>query len=388
MKAVVLGCGLQGVAVAYDLLRWGQASHLLLVDSEAARLKAAARRLTRLLSLKSGILDTAVLDLRQEDSIVDALLSRDVVVSAVPYYLNLGAARAAVRARVHFCDLGGNTELVRQQLELHEQAQAAGIAVVPDCGLMPGMGTTLAMGAIDRVPRAETVRIFVGGLPQQPLPPLNYKLVFNIEGLTNEYDGPVYVLRDGTVQQAECLGELEVLEVQGVGTLEAFMTSGGTSTVPWSLEGKLKTLEEKTLRYPGHCQQIRLLRDLGFLSQQPVRLGRSRVVPREVFHAVVGPKISFPDVPDMVVLRVDCEGEQGGQPVILRKELIDRADPETGFSAMQRTTGFSAAIVAGLLARGSISPGAIPLELSVPADLFIEQLRKRGFDLREQWLRP
>jgi lysine 6-dehydrogenase len=384
MKAVVLGCGLQGVAAAYDLIRYGGAAQLRLVDVRPSLARAAAQRLRRLLPSAQSVITTAAVDLRDENRVAEIVAAHDVALSAVPYYLNLGIARACVAARVHFCDLGGNTDVVRQQLQLHEPARAAGIALVPDCGLMPGMGTTLAMSAIARVPHAHTVRIFVGGLPVRPIPPLNYKLVFSIEGLTNEYDGPVYLLRQGRVQQAECLGELEEIEVPGIGTLEAFLTSGGASTAPWSLEGTLQRFEEKTLRYPGHCQRIRLLRDLGFLSQEPVRVARTRVVPRALFHALVRPRIDFPDEPDFVVLRVDCAGEQAGKPVMLRQELIDRMDPETGFSAMQRTTGFAAAIVASLLARGHVAPGAVPLERSVPPGLFIEELGKRGFNLREE----
>ncbi len=386
MKAVVLGCGLQGIAATYDLLRHGEAAQLLLMDARASQLKAAAKLLTRVLPLHRDRVTIKVVDLRDEANLVTEIASYDVVLSAAPYYLNLGIARACLEAHVSMCDLGGNTDLVRQQLQLNEQAKASGITMVPDCGLMPGMGTTLGMAAVQRVSGAHTVRIFVGGIPQRPLPPLNYKLEFSIAGLTNEYDGPVHILRDGVVQEVECLAELEEIEVPEIGTLEAFLTSGGTSTAPWSLQGKLECFEEKTLRYPGHCQQIRLLRDLGFLSQKPVRIKRRRIVPREVFNALVAPRIDFPAEPDVVVLRVDCEGEQNGRRTMLRQELVDRADPKTGFSAMQRTTGFSAAIVAAMLARSEIAPGAVPLELAIPPDPFIQGLRRRGFDLRERWL--
>ncbi len=173
-------------------------------------------------------------------AVQQALAGHDVALSAVPYYFNLPLTRAAIAAGVSFCDLGGNTEIVRQQHALDAKRSAAGVGIVADCGMGPGMGNTLAVYAMSLLDQPQHVMIYDAGLPQEPEPPWNYLATFNIEGLINEYYGGMTVLRDGEIVHLPCFSELEMIHVPGVGHLEAFVVAGGVSTAPWTFRASCK----------------------------------------------------------------------------------------------------------------------------------------------------
>jgi lysine 6-dehydrogenase len=179
------------------------------------------------------------------------------------------------------------------------------------------------------------------------------------------------------------MDELEVIEFPPpVGRLESFTTGGGVSTMPWTFEGKLKTLQNKTVRYPGHFAQLRAFYDLGLWDTEAVRVANQTVVPRDLFHVLFEPLVTYPDDKDVVVIRVRAVGRKDGQPAEAVLDLMDFFDEETGFTAMERTTGWDAAIVAGMMARGQTPRGAIPVELSIPADLFVQELARRDIKVQ------
>ena len=382
-RYAVIGAGRQGKAAAYDMIRWGEAEQVLLTDYDLAAAKQVADLVNALLGV--GIAEAAQVDVTQADQVISALDGMDVLLSAVPYMHNFELTKLAIQAGVHMCDLGGNTDIVRQQHGLDSEAKSAGISVVPDCGLVPGMGMTLMVYAMELLDEASEVYMWDGGIPQNPHPPFDYMLTFNIEGLTNEYaESPIFI-RNGKLVRVETMTELETVEFpEPVGRLEAFVTGGGISTLPWTYEGKLKTMQNKTLRYPGHFDQLRAYYDLGLWGLEPIEVGGVPVVPREVFHALFEPKVNYPEDKDMVVLRVKSVGMKEGREAEAVIDLIDYQDEETGFTSMERTTGFSAAIVAGMMARGEIEVGAGGVETYVPARLFVEALRERGFSLDEK----
>ena len=198
--------------------------------------------------------------------------------SAIPYYYNGPMARAAVEAGCHFSDLGGNTEIVFEQKKLHEQALAKGVSVIPDCGLAPGMVNILAAEGIRRLDRAEQVKDLRRRAAPEPEPPLNYQIVYSLEGALDYYTTPSWVLRGGKPVQVDALSELEPVEFPApVGTLEAFHTGGGISTLPFAYEGKVDVMEYKTLRYPGHVAIMRPIRELGLLGIKPMEVkGQTR----------------------------------------------------------------------------------------------------------------
>jgi len=379
----VLGAGWQGTAAAYDLARYGEAQSLIIADRDSERAREAAARVNVL--LQHDLLQAQAVDVGDHAALLRLLRGVDAIVSAVPYRFNLAVARAAIEAGASMCDLGGNTALVWQELELDSAAKAAGVSLIPDCGLMPGMGNTLAVYAMSLMAKPQHVRIFVGGLPRHPRPPFNYLLTFNIAGLSNEYAGTATCLRHGEIVELPAFSELETVDfAPPVGRCEAFITTGGTSTCPWTFKGKLLTYEEKTVRYPGHCAAFKAFADLGLLQEDPIQVGDVSVVPREVFHALLEPKINFPEDEDIVVLRVLCSGQDAkGHKVEARLEVMDFYDKATGFRAMERTTGFPAAIVAYLMASGQTPRGAVPLELAVDGATFVAEWRRRGLPLTE-----
>jgi lysine 6-dehydrogenase len=378
----VLGAGRQGVAAAYDIVRFGDANSVVLADRDLDLAAAAAERVNRLTG--TMLASAAQVDVSDADQLIAFLRPIDALLSAVPYAFNGLVTRACIASKTHMCDLGGNTEMVWSQLALNAEAQAAGISIVPDCGLQPGMGNTLGIHAMTQMSRPQDVRIWVGGLAQDPRPPFSFLLTFNVEGLTNEYDETSIVLQDGVRVALPAFEGLEEIDFPApAGRCEAFLTTGGTSTCPWSLEGKLRTYVEKTVRYPGHMATFRAFRDLGLFGRQPVQAGGAVVAPRDLYHALLEPRIDFPEDPDLVVLRVRCDGEDNGRAKSVILDLIDFYDPETGFRAMERTTGWPAAIVAQLQARGLVHAGAVPLETAVPPGPFLAELRKRDFKLSE-----
>lgn len=389
-RYVVLGAGRQGVAGAYDLAVHGDAAGVTLADRDPARVADAVPRLQAL--APAVPIEGATLDAADTDALRRLLARHDAALSAMSYTVNLAVTRAAIAAACHINDLGGNTGVVREQLALDDAARAAGVSVVPDCGLAPGLGNVLVAYGLERFPEADTARVRCGGLPQAPKGPLDYMLVFSVEGLTNEYTGEAEVLRDGERQLVRTLTGLEELEFPPpVGPAEAFYTSGGISTLVEALGGRLRHLDYKTVRYPGHCERVRTLMELGYLDLAPVRVGEQVVVPRDLTHALWERALSYPGEPDLVVLRVDVEGP-GADPADredrrrLRLELIDRFDPQTGFNAMERTTAYPAAMVTILQAKGVVPPGVHPLLSAFPPGEYVAALAAHDLHLSEAWI--
>lgn len=380
-RYAVLGAGRQGTACAYDMIKFGEAESVLLADMSLDVARASASRVNDL--LRTDRAHAIQLDVTDRTALVAAVDGIDAFLSAVPYYFNLDIARAAVQARASMCDLGGNTDLVREQLKLDPHAREASISIIPDCGQVPGMGSTLMVYAMNLLDEAEEVFMWDGGLPQDPRPPFGYLLTFNIAGLTNEYAEPPVFLREGQPTLVPTMDELEEIEFPPpVGRLEAFTTGGGVSTLPWTFEGKLKTLQNKTVRYPGHFAQLRAFYDLGLWRADSIRVGDHDVVPRDVFHALFEPQVTFPEDRDVVVIRIRAVGRKDGQLTEVTLDLMDFYDEETGFTAMERTTGWDAAIVAGMMAREQIPRGAVPVELAVPPDRFVRELARRDIDVQ------
>jgi lysine 6-dehydrogenase len=379
----VLGAGRQGTAAAYDLARWGDADRVILADLELEVARRAAGRVNALLG--ADVAEPAQVDVADLEAVERLLMGTDTFLSAVPYFYNLELTKAAIGVGAHMCDLGGHTGIARQQHGFDSQARAAGISIVPNCGQVPGMGTSLMVYTMELLDEATDVYMWDGGLPQNPRPPFNYQLTFHIAGLTNEYAEPAVFIRQGNVVEVEPMTELEVVEFpEPIGPLEAFVTGGGLDTMPWTYEGCLRTLQNKTLRYPGHFAQLRAFYDLGLWDLTPIRVGDVEVVPRDVFHALFEPRVTFPDDEDVVIVRVRAVGKKEGRDAEAIVEMIDTFDEETGFTAMERGTGWSAAIVAEMVVRSETPHGAGGVEQMVPARPFVEALRQRGFNVTER----
>jgi lysine 6-dehydrogenase len=379
---VVLGSGRQTTASAYDLGMFGDAYKITLADADLARARSAADCVNRLLA--RPVAEALALNVRDESAVRRVLAGHDVALSGVPYFFNLGLTKIAISAGVSFCDLGGNTDIVRQQHALDADAKRAGVRIVPDCGMGPGMGNTLGVYAMSLLDQPEHVYLFDGGIPRDPQPPWNYLLSFNIEGLTNEYYGGITVLRGGRLIHVPCFAELELVDVPPFGRLEAFIVAGGVSTAPWTFQGKLKTYQLKILRYPGTFAQLKAFSDLGLYELDPIEVDGKPVVPRHVFHALFEPKVSAAVIDDVCIIRAHALGIKNDRETNAMVEVIDYYDRATGFTSMQRTTGWHLSIVASLMAQGQTPVGSVPLELAVPGDTFVREARRRGFNITER----
>ena len=381
----VLGGGRQGTAAAYDMAKFGDAKQVLIADISLGAAEKSAARVNKLIGKEVAV--AYQVDVTDHTRLTAFLSQVDSFLSAVPYWNNPGITRAAIEAKACMTDLGGNTDLVREQMKLSPQAREAGIAIIPDCGQVPGMASTLTAYAMSLLDETDEVMIWDGGNALHPRPPFNYILTFNIAGLTNEYYGVANFILDGKIVQVPTFREedYEIVEFPApIGKMEAFVAGGGTSTMPWTFEGKLKTLWNKTLRWPGHFAQWKAYIEAGFLEEQPIEVKGVQVSPRELLHTLLDPKLrAKPGEPDLVIVRVLAKGKKDGLKAQVLLDLIDRYDEKTGFTAMERTTGWDGSIKTILNAQGATPRGVNPAEVAVPGAVYVAELRRRGFWLGE-----
>ena len=375
MKIAVLGAGLMGRAAVYDLSRAEGVTAVGVFDIDEKLADEVAKK------YGNNIAIAAALDAGDIAAVTSVLKNYDAAISCVTYKFNPGLTKAAISAKCHLVDLGGNNDTVAEQLAMNDEAEKNDVIIIPDCGLAPGMVAVLCADAFTKFDKISSVKIRVGGLPQYPRPPLNYQMVFSAEGLINEYWEPCVILENGRKKTVEPMSEIEELEFETIGKLEAFYTSGGTSTLPDSYLNKIDFLDYKTIRYPGHCELFKTMLEIGLASREEIDVNGQKVIPRELFKTVLNKNLSF-DEPDLVLVRLTAEGTKNAGNHKVVYELIDRYDQETGLTAMMRSTSFPAAIVAWMAASGKISQrGCQPQELVVDSKVFIEELKKRGLDL-------
>lgn len=382
MKFMILGAGMQGRACAFDMLRQDGVTEVLLADASDAGLASAKR------FLKHKNARFAKADASKPEQVLRLAKGRDALVSCVPYFFNLGLAKAAVKNKVHFVDLGGSTPVVLKELALDKAAKKAGVGIVPDCGLGPGMTNIIGAAAIRDLDRADEVLIRDGGLPQKPRPPMNYLLTFSEHGLINEYVGKGLSLKDGRLIEVGGCSEVEALDVPGLGVCEAGHAAGGLSTMAMTFKGKVRYLDNKFIRYPGHMAVINAMNAMGFFDETPVKVGKGLVSPRALAAVLFRRHFDRPGEKDLVVIQVTAKGVKDGRSAKVVYDMMDRYDDAHQMTSMMRTTGFPAAIIARMLADGRIPPGAHRNETGVPAGEFFKEIAKRGFKLtrRFEWL--
>ena len=380
-KILVLGGGRMGFGAAFDLARNSEIEEITVADIDVARAQQVCD------GIGGGRLQARQIDVNDLGAVEDLMRGHDAVISCVVYRHNVDLARTAIRAGAHFCDLGGNNDVVAAELALDEDARAAGLNVIPDCGLAPGMVSVLAMHGLQRFPEADSLHIRVGGLPKDPQPPLDYQIVFSVEGLINEYVEAAKVVREGNLVTVESMTELEELDFPDpYGRMEAFQTSGGTSTLPQTLGARIRNLDYKTIRYPGHCEKFKTMLDLNLGSSDPVEIDGMSIAPRRLFGKLLVDNLPA-DGPDVVLVRLSFLGGDEGRRRELRYEIIDEYDEENGVSAMMRTTAFPASIIAQMMARGqTLEKGAIPQERAIDPEPFVRELERRNIRIREEMI--
>ncbi|HSG79088.1 MAG TPA: saccharopine dehydrogenase C-terminal domain-containing protein [Acidimicrobiia bacterium] len=357
---VVLGTGIVGEAAIWDLVRRGHDVRIADLDPDTVD------RVSERYAVEGDTVDVS-----DGASVRHLLDGADVVVSAVPYRFGQAVAEAAVATRTHYCDFGGNPSVVATQLRLGAAARDAEIAVVPDCGLAPGLANVLARadvgalgdGTVDRV----TLR--VGALPAEPVGALGYQLAFNPVGLINEYAEPCEILSGGHHTEVEPLTGIESISVPGIGELEAFHTAGGSSSLPRLLAGRVLDLDYKTLRYPGHGRIFAAMRELGLFDETPDPV--TGITPRDVLVNALARNLPSggPDVVIVVTEAVARDRRSGHL-------LIDRHDGR--FSALARTTAFPATALADVMGGGGIEPGARTMDDAIDAATLMPLLADVG----------
>lgn len=373
MKVIVLGAGKMARGLVHDFLSNRDITDIWIVDQSKDALKTIEEHFndSRINTTLAAADDYAILRPLFEQA--------GGAVSAVPYDFNFGLSQLAVDTATHFVDLGGNNSVVAKQFGLHDKAKNKGIGIIPDCGLAPGMVSIVTAHAINELARVDSVKIRVGGLPANPKPPLNYMLVFSVHGLINEYIEQAVIIEDGEIRTVPSMTDVEELEFpKPFGFLEAFYTSGGTSTLPQTFEGKIKHLDYKTIRYPGHAHIMKAMIDLGFTESTELQLDGHSLKTRDVFEKMLEKALTHED-DDVVLIRITAKGQKAGSNKMIQYQAIEYGDPASGLSAMMRTTAFPAAIVLQMLLSGQINDhGVLKQEISVPAMTFLEELDKRN----------
>lgn len=378
MKILVLGAGRMGHGAVYDLIHNSpEVEAVTVADFHLEKAEEIAKK------IGSAKVTPKQIDVSNISDVVALMKPNDSAISCVNYWYNIELSRTAIATNTNFCDLGGNNYIVDEQLALDNEAKNAGISIIPDCGLAPGMVSVLAMHGAKRFDEMHEIHIRVGGLPQNPKPPLDYQLVFSVEGLINEYIEVARVIRDGEITEIESMTELESLAFDDFPALEAFQTSGGTSTLPETFLGKLRELDYKTIRYAGHCDKFKTMIDLGLCSSEEILVDYQKINPRKVFGELLTKHLPA-DEPDYVLVRLQFVGKMGGETKNLRYDIVDKQDERTGLSAMMRTTAFPASIIAQMMAKGEVSErGAIPQEKAIDSDKFIAELARRNIVIKE-----
>ena len=378
MKVLVMGSGLMGRGAAHDLVKQDSVEQVICADIDLKCAEALAKEMgSKAIAEK--------VDAKKRAELVKVFSKVDSVVSAVSYTVNLLHTEVAIETGTHMCDLGGNKFVVEEQIGMSDLAKDAGITVVPDCGVAPGMVSVLARHGIEYLDRIESVKIRVGGLQQDPRPPLNYALIFSVEGLINEYVEPCEAIRDGKIVTEDPLVGFEELTFpEPFGKLEAFNTSGGTSTLPHTYLGKVNELDYKTIRYPGHGHKMWCMLKLGLMGSSEIDIDGKKIAPRRVLEKLLENNLP-PSGKDATLIRTTVEGWKGTESRIIEYQVVDLFDESTGLTSMMRTTSFPAALTALMMADGRITErGVLTPERCIPPDLFIEGLKERGIDIQQK----
>lgn len=377
MKVIVLGAGMMGRAIAYDLCKHSNFDSIAIADKDKKTISSAEKFLKDIDFLK--------LDIEKTNDVKKHFKEYDVAISAVPYKFNYTLAKTAIDTKTHFLDLGGNNDVVEKERSLHKEAKTNNITIIPDCGLAPGLVSVITRDIFDQMDSVEYVKLRVGGLPQNPVPPLNYQIVFSPYGLINEYVEDAMILDRGKIINKKSMTELETIDFpKPFGRMEAFLTSGGCSTLPYTYKNTIKYLDYKTIRYPGHCEKFKTILDLGFAEEKKVNLGDQKVAPRDLFVTLLTRYLPTSGK-DVVLLRALGKGKKDGKKIHLDYMMIDYCDNKNNITAMMRTTGYPTSIIAQMIERNIIKErGVFCCEEIVPCKPFFDELKKRNIQIKKK----
>ena len=379
MKIGVLGSGLMGKEVARDLVQSSGVTTVGLADLDFNLAKTVCEQ------IQSQILTPFQVDARNEEELANFMSQYDCIINALFYSFNEVVAKTAIKVGVHSVDLGGHIGHVTDKvLALKNDAKNAGVTIIPDLGVAPGMINILSGYGSSKLDKTTAIKLYVGGIPVRPDPPLEYNHVFSLEGLLDHYTDPSYIIRNRKLMVVPSLSEVEPIYFEKFGPLEAFHTSGGTSTLSISFP-ELETLEYKTIRYPGHAKKMKLLVDLNLTRvDYEVEVDGKTINPRSVLLKVLEPIVELKDKDDVTLLRVIVSGEKELKPTTYTYEMVTFKDSTKNVTAMARATANTISVVAQMIASGLLTKrGVFPPEQIVPGDIYIEEMKKRGVVISE-----
>jgi len=374
-KVLVLGCGMVGSVMALDLAA-DPTLKVTAADASASAVDALGQR-ARAMQLP---LATLTGDASSPSDVRRLAADADLVCCALPSRFAFRTVQTLIESGKHVCDISFVPE---DLLDLTDLAVSKGVTAVVDCGVAPGMSHILAAHAAEQLDTCHTIAMYVGGLPVERRWPFSYKAAFSPADVIEEYTRPARLVEHNQLVTRPALSEPELLDLPGVGTLEAFNTDGLRSMARTYL-GRIPHMKEKTLRYPGHIEQMRVLREMGLFGTDPVDVKGTSIVPRDLVAKLMFPMWTYqPGEADLTVMRVEATGSRSSAELTVRFDVLDKLDPATGFTSMARTTAFPCAIMAReVLAgrfsrRGVIVPEFIGQDAPLVARL-LEQQARRG----------
>lgn len=377
MRIIVLGCGNIGSVITQDLAASLPSAEITMADMDKNRVEEAATKIG-----KKNVYATQI-DASKHKELVSVLRKFDLTVDALPGWLGYRVCKAAIYAKVDMVDVSYMPEDV---MKLSKGASKAGMRLIPDCGMSPGIGNILVGHAVSRLDKVESIHILNGGLPEKPIPPLGYVITWSVSDLIDMYFRKVNIVENGKTAQVEPMTGLEEIKFPRVGKLEAFYTDG-LRTLLHSMKN-VKEMWEKTLRYPGHVEKIRLLKALGWFDEKPVNIGNLEVVPRDVAAKLLERKLKRPEIPDIVAMLIEVVGLRGGKRIKYTYQMFDRFDKKHNVTSMARTTAYTASVIAQLVAKKAvIEKGVMPPEKLGMNDQiyrrFLGLMKKRGIRIKE-----
>ena len=335
MKVLIIGCGNIGSVSAQDLVKSVPSTEIVVADKNEKRAKDVAEKIE-----KDNVSWTG-LDTSNYGELVNTLKGFDLAMGFLPGKLGYGLCKACIDAGKDLVDV---SYMAENPMTLNASAAKAGVTIVPDCGLAPGISNVLVGHAVGKLDEVKAVHVMVGGLPEKPVPPLGYTITWSPESLIDEYTRKVVIVKKGRKVEIEALSGVEAITFPKVGELEAFYTDG-LRTLLYTMEN-VEEMWEKTLRYLGHAEKIKAFQTLGFFDEKKIDVEGVNVSPRKLTVKLIGEKLWKPEVKDIVVLKVEVVGVENGKKTSYSYHLLDNYDKKQGITAMARTTAYPASIVA------------------------------------------
>ena len=377
MKVLVLGCGNIGSVAAKDVAESINSVEVFVADKNVERVKEVVKAIDA--DNVSGI----QLDASNYDKLAKALRDFDLVMGFLPGSLGFHLLKACVDVGRDLVDV---SYMAENPLTLNDEAARKNVTMVPNCGLAPGISNILVGHVVRSLDKVQTVHIIVGGLPERPVPPLGYVITWSVESLIDEYTRKARIVKDCKMVDVEALSGLEEVEFPSVGRLEAFYTDG-LRTLLHTIKG-VESMWEKTLRYPGHAEKIKLLKALGFFDEKQIEVNSVSLSPRKLTVKLLEQRLRMPEVKDIVAMKVEVSGFRNGEHMRYTYHLLDQYDEKRGITAMARTTAYPASVIAQLILKKVVKErGVVPPErLGMSEEffsVFLKELDKRGIIIRE-----